>query len=609
MRESRPGIARRRRSSPLLLAVLVVALMPSEDLATAPPDWRTTAERTDYRQTSTYDETVAYCRRLESASKLVRYTTFGTSPEGRPLPLLILSSDRAFTPEAAHKTGKPIVLVQNGIHSGEIDGKEASLALARDIVVTREREALLEHVIVLVMPIYNVDGHERSSPYNRINQDGPDEMGWRGTAQNLNLNRDYLKADAPETRAFLALFNAWKPDLFIDNHVTDGADFQYDVLYTIESTGYVAPAVGAYIDREFQPHVRPAMEREGHVVESYFILRDEIDLEKGIERMVFPPRFSNGYGAIRNRPTILVETHMLKSFRVRIKATYDLLVATLAELNRDPEALKRAVRAADDETTALGAKYDPARRVPLRLAVTKTPETLRFRGKVSKIGPSDISGGPRVVYGTEDRDFDVALYERFDVTASVAPPIAYIVPAAWIEVVERLRLHGLKLERLESPVTAEFETYRLDSAKWAPSPFEGRHPVRFEVHAVVETRTLPAGAVVVRLDQPGAKVAVHLLEPAAPDSCAAWGLFDPIFEQKEYSEGYVLEALAEKMLAADPALRKEFEEKVAADAEFRANPDARLDFFFRRSPYWDSRIGAYPVVRVTSPIKLVTNPF
>lgn len=579
--------------------------MPN-DTPAAPPDWRTVAERTDYRETATYDETVAYCKRLEAASPLVHYTTFGTSPEGRPLPLLVLARDRAFTPEAARKTKRPVVLVQNGIHSGEIDGNEACLALARDVAVTGEKASLLDHAILVVIPIYNVDGHAQANPYNRINQDGPDEMGWRATGQNLNLNRDYIKADAPETRDFLALFDAWNPDLYIDNHVTDGADFQYDVLYTIESTGYVARSVGAYIDDVFQPHVRPAMERDGHVVESYFLLRDETDLAKGIERMVFPPRFSNGFGAIRNRPTILVETHMLKSFRVRIKATYDLVVETLVEINRDPEALRRAVAEADAETVALGASYDPARRLPLRLAVDDTSRTIRFRGVEYHNDTSDVSGAPRVLYGTAPHEFDVALHDHFKVTADVAPPLAYVVPPAWAEVVERLRAHGLKLERLEAPVTADFETYRIENPKWSPGPFEGRHPVRFDARPVVERRTLPAGSVVVRLDQPLAKVAVHLLEPAAPDSLAAWGFFDATLEQKEYAEGYVLEALARKMLDADPALKEEFEAKLEHDPEFKASPEARLNFFYRRSPFWDPRIGAYPVVRVTSPLTVKT---
>jgi hypothetical protein len=588
------------------LILLVLAMTNASNATTPPPEWRTRAERTAFRETSDYAETVAYCERLAAASPWVRYSTFGTSPEGRPLPLLVVSRDRAFTPEAARKTGKPIVLVQNGIHSGEIDGKEASLALVREIAVTKSLAALVEDAILVVIPIYNVDGHERSSPYNRINQNGPESMGWRATAQGYNLNRDYLKADAPETRALLALFDAWQPHLFVDTHVTDGADFQYDVLYTLEADGYVAPEVGRYVTDVFEPRVRPAMERAGHIVESYFNPRDYADISKGIERMVFTPRFSNGFGALVNRPTILVETHMFKTFERRIDATYDLLVETLRAVNAEPKALVEATRAADAAAARLGGTGGD---VPLTLEVTDTPRTITFRGVEFRFEESDVSGTRRIVYGDAPRDFEMPRFDELRVTKSVAAPRAYVVPGEWTEVVERLRAHGIALERLEAPVEAELETYRLESPTWSPAPFEGHHPVRFTARAVRERRTLDPGDVVVRLDQPKARLVVHLLEPEAPDSLAAWGFFDTIFEQKEYGEGYVLEKLAREMLANDPALEREFKERLAADPKFAADARARLNFFYRRSPYWDSKLGAYPVVRLTGPLQLKTRPF
>lgn len=515
------------------------------------------------------------------------------------MPLLVISRDRAFTPQVARRTNKPVVLIQNGIHAGEIDGKEASLALAREIAITKSLERLAEHATILIVPMFNVDGHERTSPYNRINQDGPEEMGWRATAQGFNLNRDYMKADAPEMRSLLALFNAWQPDLYIDTHVTDGADFQYDVLFTVESTGYVAPRIAEYVERILQPAVRPAMERKGHVVESYFNLRDPADLAKGIERQIFPPRFSNGYGALRNRPVVLVETHMLKSFEVRVRATYDLLVEILAAVNDQPAALRDAGRLSDAETIAAGRAYDAMRRTPLRLELTESSRTVRFRGKVFTVSPSDVSGTGWIVYGNENRDIDIPLFDEVRTTESVTPPLAYIVPPEWTSVIERLAIHGLRTRRLARPITAEFETYRLTQPVWQASSFEGRHPLRLTVTPVTEVRTLPVGSVVVSLDQPGARVAIHLLEPGAPDALVAWGMFDAIFEQKEYAEGYVLEKLAREMLARDPALKVEFEKRLASDQAFRESPRARLNFFFERSPYKDKAIGAYPVVRVT----------
>jgi hypothetical protein len=590
----------------LLLAVVLPLVLPL--LVNGAADWRTAAERSGFKTTSNYEDTVSFCKRLDEASPWIRYLTFGQSHNGRALPLLVLSRDGAFTPEAAHKTGKPIVLIQNGIHSGEIDGKEACFALAREIAITKTLEGLLDSAIVLVMPIYNVDGHEMASRYNRFNQKGPEEMGWRANAQNLNLNRDYLKADAPETRALLALWTRWRPDLFIDTHVTDGADFQYDVLYTMESTGYVAPEVARYVEEVFQPHVRPAMEREGHVVRPYFVLRTEKEPAKGLQGFIFSPRFSNGWAALWNRPAILVETHMLKSFEIRIKATYDLLVATLREVNRDPASLRNAVKAADEAAAAIGAGYEPERRLPLRLAISEKSRTERYRGVDSRIEQSDVSGSTRVVYGSTPLDVDVQVYDDIVPASTVSPPLAYVVPPAWTAAIERLRAHGLRLETLEKPVTAEFETYRLTQPKWFPQPFEGHHPVSYTSVPVRERRTLPAGSVVVRLNQAGAKLAVHLLEPDGPDSFVAWGFFDSSFEQKEYGEDYLVEDLAREMLAKDEVLRKEFEARLASDETFRNSPDARLAFFYDRSPYYDRRIGAYPVVRLVTPIALETSP-
>jgi hypothetical protein len=590
----------------LLLAVALPLVLPL--LVNGASDWRTAAEKSGFKTTSNYEDTVAFCRRLDEASPWIRYLTFGYSHEGRALPLLVLSRDGAFTPDAAHKTGKPIVLVQNGIHSGEIDGKEACFALTREIAITKSLEGLLDSAIVLVVPIYNVDGHEMATPFNRFNQKGPEEMGWRANAQNLNLNRDYLKADAPETRALLALWSSWRPDLFVDTHVTDGADFQYDVLYTMESTGYVAPEVARYVEEVFQPHVRPAMERGGHIVRPYFVLRTEKEPAKGLQGFIFSPRFSNGWAALWNRPAILVETHMLKSFEIRIKATYDLLVETLREVNRDPASLKSAVKAADEATSAIGATYEPERRLPLRLKISDKARTERYRGVESRIEQSDVSGTTRVVYGSTPLDVDVQVYDNIEPASTVAPPLAYVVPPAWTAAIERLRAHGLKLERLEKAVAAEFETYRLRQPKWFQQPFEGHHPVSYLTVPVRERRTLPPGSVVVRLNQPGAKIATHLLEPDGPDSFAAWGFFDSAFEQKEYGEEYLVEHLAREMLAKDAELRKEFEAKLASDEAFRSNPAARLAFFYDRSPYLDRRIGAYPVVRIVTPLALETTP-
>ena len=342
----------------LLLGCVVLSEQNTKAQTPSPPvpaEWLTHAEKTDYRETPNFDETVAYARRLAAASPWLRLTEFGRSGQGRALPLVIASKGAGWTPQAVRKAGKAVVLIQACIHAGETDGKDAGLALLRDIAVTKAHAALLERAVVLFIPVYNADGHERRSPYNRVNQNGPAEMGWRGNASNLNLNRDYMKADAPETRAWLALWNEWSPDLFIDCHVTDGADFRYNVTYQFERHENVHPAVRAWSEGAFGKRIMPAAEKDGNLFSEYLVFRDNRDPSKGIDSFIATPRFATGYvPVVRNRPALLIETHMLKEHRSRVRGTYDILRAALEEVNRDPEGLMRAGRAAEEHTVNEG---------------------------------------------------------------------------------------------------------------------------------------------------------------------------------------------------------------------------------------------------------------
>ena len=570
----------------------------------APPEWLTHAEKTDYRETPSYEATIEYARRLDAASPLIRYSEFGRSGEGRALPLLVAASGDTFTPPQARGTGKAVVLVQACIHAGEPDGKDAGLALLRDIAVTKTRPGLLEKAVVLFIPVYSVDGHARSSPYSRINQNGPAEMGWRGNATNLNLNRDYLKADAPETRAWLRLWNEWSPDLFIDCHVTNGADYRYNVTYQFERHENTAPSIRRWSEEAFEQRIVPATERAGNLLSPYMEFRDNRDPQKGIESFVASPRFATAYvPVVRNRPALLIETHMLKPYRPRVRGTYDLLAAALEEVNRDPGALLAANRQADEETASLGRGYDPARRFALSVELTGEPSPKLLKTYEFKTELSDVSGAVRVVWDrSKPLDLTVPFHTATRVARAVAPPLYYVVPPQWKEVIGVLSAHGLRLQRLASPLTLEVESYRFREVKFASSSFEGRVMASYKAEPLRERRSFLAGSVVVSLAQPGARAALHLLEPEAPDSLAAWGFFHPVFEMKEYAENYVLESLAREMLAKDEKLRREFEERIANDSKFASSARERLNFFYERSPYRDRFVNVYPVARVVTPL-------
>lgn len=563
-----------------------------------PAEWKTLSESTDYRKTPRYPETIEFAKKLDAGSDWIVYKSFGKSGEGRDLPLLIASKDKNITPADARKKGKAVILIQACIHAGESDGKDAGFALLRDIGITKTRAELLNDAVILFIPIYNVDGHENFSPYNRINQNGPDEMGFRGTSANLNLNRDYMKADAPETRAWLKLWNEWKPDFFIDCHVTDGADFRYNVTYEYAHFQEVSPFIKNWMDEHFDKNIVPKVESDGNLLTHYIEFAGR-EVTGGVATFLATPRFATGYVPLRNRAGLLIETHMLKPYKSRVRGTYDVLRYSVEEIGKTKQSLFEANRKADEETVERGKSFDGARKFPLQLQITDKSMPFAFKGIEYKVEDSDISGGRRLIYGTKPLDITIPKFDEARISIGVAPPLYYIIPPQWQEAIAVLEAHGIRFQRIKEPLAIEVESYRLTEQKWSQNSFESRLTMSYKANPIKETRTFPANSVIVPLAQEAANVAVHLLEPQSQDSFAYWGFFNAIFEQKEYGEGYVIEKLAREMLAKDENLRKEFEEKLK-DANFAKSASARLRFFYERSPYMDKKIGLYPVGRITT---------
>ena len=582
----------------LTCTLLVAAALLLEAGPASCADWTTPAEAARFETTPSYADTRAYLQRLAEASpRHLHLGRFGLSPEGRELMLVVAAKDGESTPAAARASGKPIVMVQAGIHAGEIEGKDAGLMLLRDLTVGSKHANLLDGAIVVWLPIFNVDGHERVSPYNRINQDGPGKMGYRATAQNLNLNRDYMKADAPEMRDWLAMFDAWQPDLFLDIHTTDGADYQYDLTWYMEEWGPLDEGVKRWQKHAFEARILPAYEKRGHLAAPYLDLVDHRDITRGIGNFGSGPRYSTGYVALRNRAALLVETHMLKPYATRVQATYDFVVATLAEVNRDGKALRKAVERADKATVAR------APGTPLALAFETSKQSVPFelKGYAFSQSKSDVSGDTWTRYDpAQPKTWTVPFFRDLVASETTQLPAAWLVPAAWPQVAEKLRQHHVRFERIDRPLQLEVERYRLGEPRWSERPFEGRHPLREFTLAVerVDAR-FAAGAILVPLDQPAANVAANLLEPRASDSLLRWGVLDTLFEQKEYADARVAERIAREMLAQDPALKAAFEARLAGDPAFAASPDARLDWFYQRSPWHAAQgVGIYPVMRL-----------
>ncbi len=563
----------------------------SKEFIAHPGDlWMTPAEASGLTQTPRYDETVAWLRRLCDAAPELEMISIGRTSEGRDIWMVVATRAGAFTPEALRATGLPILLAQAGIHAGEIDGKDAGLMLLRDLTVSGRRRQLLERAHFLFVPMLNADGHERFSPFGRVNQRGPSQCGWRTTARNLNLNRDYTKLDAPETRAIVQVLNAWQPDLYFDLHVTDGSDYQYDITWGYSTPKGHSPAITAWFEKTLDPKLAASLRDHGHIPGPLVFLVDATDPSKGNLGWTAGPRFSNGYGDVRHLPTVLVENHSLKPYRQRVLGTYVLLASALHTLGESTNSLRAAV------------KKDSARRprvVPLEWRVSKrrAPEVKEFLGIESRLASSAVSGGRYPQYTGKPVTLRIPFLISDEDSITTERPRAYWVPAAWSDIIARLELHGIAMERIGSAREVDVECDRVARFELARAPFEGRVPVKATFTTERRRRAFPAGSVRVSTDQPLGNLAVALLDPRSPDSFFAWGFFPEVLQATEYVESYIIEPMADKMLAESLELRQEFQRALRADSTFAGDVEARQKWFYERTRYFDAEWRVIPVAR------------
>ncbi len=410
-------------------------------LVASPLDpWITPAEQAGFERTPSYEETLAYLRRLAAAAPELHLVSLGKSPEGRDIWMVVASKERARTPQALLLNGKPTLLAQAGIHAGEIDGKDAGLMLLRDLTVRGTRRALLERANLLFVPILSVDGHERNSPFSRLNQRGPRESGWRTNGRNQNLNRDYGKLDTPEVRAVVRALSEWQPDLYFDLHVTDGMDYQYDVTYGWNGAHGHSPAIAAWLESRLGPALVHDLEAMGHIPGPLIQPLDNDRPEQGLAGWTADTRFSNGYGDARHLATVLFENHSLKPYRQRVLGLHVALESALRALGESGAELRAATQA------------DRARRPSEIVLSWRTPErpdaTLEIRGVGMRRERSEVSGAERVVWTGVPQQQRYPLLRMNVKGATVSAPAAYWVPPAWSEVIERLALHGVRLEPL-----------------------------------------------------------------------------------------------------------------------------------------------------------------
>ena len=579
----------------MIRTAVLLSLSAALALAHAAPDLTTVAERSGYRATGRYDEVQRLCADYQKAyPKAVRCFAFGETPEGRPMLALAVSRSGALSAAAAKQRGLPVLLVQGGIHAGEIDGKDAGFRALREALDGKAAVGALDKQVVLFVPVFNVDGHERFGKNNRPNQRGPEEMGWRVTAQNYNLNRDYVKADAPEMQAMLKLVNEWDPLAYIDLHVTDGAKFQPDVSIQVEPV-HGGDAALLPLGKALRENVMADLRKQGSDPRHFYISFDKTDQpDSGFVDSMPTPRFSTGYFPLRNRFAMLVETHSWRDYPHRVKVTRNTIVSLMEQIAQHGAAWSRAAAEADVRAARLAE-------MPLSYKTTARTEMIDFPGYEYTRTPSEVSGGVWTRYDeSRPQQWTVPLRDEVVPDAVVtAPAGGYLVPAAQAALVEpKLKLHGIAYKRLDkAPGKVALEAFRAEEAKLTGTSFEGRQLASWKGAWKAEQREVGKGALFVPIAQPKSRLAMTLLEPAGADSLAAWGLFNIFLERREYMEEYVAEEVAREMLAADPALASAFKARLESDPAFAKNPRARLDFFARRHATWDERHNLYPVYR------------
>ncbi len=578
----------------LLPLIMVIAIGCGKQGPVSVPD--TYFEQSNFKKTPDYSKTIEYCKVLDEASENIHFTTFGKSYLGKDLPLLVASKSEKLCP--CTNRSKTIILIQACIHAGEPDGKDAGFMLFRDIATKPEFRIMLDSVTVLFIPIINVDGHERFGPYNRINQNGPDSMGWRTNAQNLNLNRDFLNAESPEIQAFVKLCNEWNPDFFIDCHTSDGADYQYALTYGLETHGNMDSALTDWQEKTFLPYLEKEMEKAGYPIFPYVMFRRWFDPRSGLVTYASPAMLSQGYMATRNCPGLLIETHMLKDYKIRVFSTYNMILKSLELLAyHDKVGLKELRLKTDIKYSADPVINDS---IALDFEPGKDCTMVEFKGVEYSSDPSEISSGIWFRYDTVKTTFTLPFYNILEPSAKARVPVSYIIPPEWKTIAKKLILHGVKVDSLKKTESFNVTYYTFSDVKFRNSPYEGRMRVEdFKLGEYTDSVEFPAGTYIVNCAQPFVRLIMQALEPKAPASYFSWGYFNTILEQKEYSETYVMEKVAREMLAKDPELKAEYEEKMK-DPAFAQNTWGILNWFYSKTPYWDSRLNVYPVCKVYS---------
>ncbi|AMQ00877.1 Peptidase M14 [Pedobacter cryoconitis] len=551
---------------------------------------QTPYELSNKNQTATYEQAIAYYKQLAKVSPQAKLLTYGTTDFGKPLHLLVLSKNKVFNPVELRKNNQRILLINNGIHPGEPEGIDASMMLARDLLKDNHLPA---NVVICIIPVYNIDGSFNRSSTSRANQNGPEAYGFRGNSKNYDLNRDFIKTDSKNSAAFQEIFNTWQPEIFVDTHTSNGADYQYTMTLIPTQKDKLNSILADYLTTTMVPALYAGMKKKGYELIPY-INSVENTPDAGITGFLETPRYSTGYAALHNSIGFMPETHMLKAYQKRVESTYQLLQTYVDLVSRDAKIIGENKRKAD-EAASIQKEF------PLSWKLNETTyELITFKGFAAKYKPSAVSGADRLYYDRNDPyTKKIKYWNKFEPQLSVEKPVAYVIPKAWDKVIGLLKLNGVKVEELEEDKDLAVDVYYIGDYKTASRPYEG-HYIHNNVQLVTKKQTLKfyKGDYLVYVDQPQNRYIMETLEPQATDSFFNWNFFDSVLDQKEHYSAYVFEDTAAGLLKDDPELKIKLNQKKLKDSTFAQNPSAQLEFVYQNSNYYEKTHLRYPIARL-----------
>lgn len=569
----------------LLIPVFILSF-----LSASGQSLKTRFELSGGKESPTYPEIISWWKKMDAASPVVKMIEMGETDAGFPLHLVLVSSDKNFDIKTAKSKGKNIILVNNGIHPGEPDGIDASMLLVREI--HEKKFQLPSNIILAIIPVYNIGGALNRSVNYRIDQNGPVEKGFRGNAQNLDLNRDFIKADSRNAFAFAKIFHYLDPDIFIDNHVSNGADYQHVMTLLSSQHNRLGGALGNYMEEKLEPALYASMKKKGIDLLPYVNHYGDTP-DKGWSQYWDGPRYSSGYASLWGTFAFVPETHMLKPYEQRVKATKSLMECFIDYTSRNGKEIT-ALRAATK------AENKKAKSFPLAWKLDKSKfKEIEFKGYESGKKPSEVSGQPRLFYDrTKPYTKMIPFYNEYTDTLQIEKPYAYIIPQGWWKVIDRLKVNKIMMQPLAKDTTIEVEVYRILTYQ-APRAYEGHYPnSRVTVSKSLKQIKFRKGDLYIPMNQEGNRFLMEVLEPQGEDSYFTWNFFDPILGAKEGFSDYVFEETAAAYLRSHPELKARLEEKRASDSSFAKNGAAQLDFVFKNSSYYEGSHMQYPVYRI-----------